>query len=442
MRKDWLHFYQMDFIKQSSNYPKIINRGEGCYVFDANEKSYFDALSGAFCMNLGYGQKDLLAASHQAMQKLSFASPFSVGHPLAIELAEKISDSLQPVFGEDAQVFFSNSGSEAIDAALKIALAIFRKRGENRKFFISMDNSYHGTTFGAASISGYAGCRSQTGNLYKEVLFAPDGVSYLTEGCKKLDQFLQELPISPSEIAGWIIEPVENNAGNNPVSHDFINTIANFCKKHGILLIVDEVITGFGRLGQQWGIESYPVRPDILVSAKGLTAGHESLGATAIRKELELLFRGDDTQCFMHGATYGGRPSACGVANKVFDLQNQLNIFDQVKENSQLIENHLQAFQSEFSFIERFSGKGFLWSIHFTSYLDELQFNEHISEKLCLLGVLPALYQTRKSQALEFAPPLITSSAKLQQVLDTYNQVFFELSKLALELPQQKTSQI
>ena len=442
MRKDWLHFYQMDFVQEHSNYPKIITQAQGCYVMDSDGKYYFDSLSGAFCVNLGYGNTELLDAGYEAAKKLHFASPFSVANEQAIELADKISSSLLKVFNQESQVFFTNSGSEAIDTALKIALTIFKKQGENRKFFISMEDSYHGTTFGAASVSGYEGCRIQTGNLYKEVLFAPNSssgppYSSQTMDHTKLDVFLNNLSINPKEIAGFIIEPTENSAGNYPLSQRFITTIDRFCKKHGILLIVDEVITGFGRLGYQWGIEEYGIEPDIIVSAKGLTSGYESLGATAVKKSLEMNFRGDDDSCLMHGATFGGRPAACAVANKVFALQSKYDIFNQVKTKSKLIENRLREFEDECSLIRDISGKGFLWSIHFSDSIDGNLINQHITEKLCALGVLPSLYQSRKVQFLEFAPPLVTTEAELNDVLDKYHLVFKNLTTNSLPIGQQ-----
>jgi adenosylmethionine-8-amino-7-oxononanoate aminotransferase len=427
MRKDWLHFYQMDFVQERSNYPKIITQARGCYIIDQDGKSYFDSLSGAFCVNLGYDNMDLLDAGYEAAKKLHFASPFCVANNPAIELADNISNSLIRVFNQESQVFFTNSGSEAIDTALKIALAISRKRGENRRFFISMDNSYHGTTFGATSISSYPGCRSQTGNLYPEVLFAPNSTSCVSNSYQALNEFLLHLPISPTEIAGWIIEPTENQAGNSPVPQEFMTIIDAFCKKYGILLIIDEVITGFGRLGYQWGIEEYAIEPDILVSAKGLTSGYESLGATAVKKELETYFRGNDDDFLMHGATFGGRPAACAIANKVFALQTELAIFSQVKTNSKLVENRLLQFDNRFPFIRQISGKGLLWSIHFSNHMDSEQINQHITEKLCTAGVFPSLYQSRKAHALEFAPPLIATEAELNEVLDKYQSVLENL---------------
>jgi adenosylmethionine-8-amino-7-oxononanoate aminotransferase len=433
VRKDWLHFYQMDFIDERSNYPKTLVEGEGCYVTDSEGKSYFDSLSGAFCVNLGYGNRELLDAGYECAKKINFTSPFSVANEQTIELADRISDSLVNVFNQEAQVFFTNGGSEAIDTALKLALAISRKQGQDRKFFISMANSYHGTTFGAASICGYERCRSQTGNLYKEVIFAPNssacaGCSCQTNDCASMSSFFDKLPVHPREIAGIIVEAVENQAGNYPVPLNFMTTISRFCEQHGILLIIDEVITGFGRTGAQWAIEEYAVEPDILVSAKGLTSGYESLGATAIKKSLELNFRGDDDHYFAHGSTFGGRPSACAVANKVFMLQKQQNIFAHVKTNARLIEKRLQEFREEFSFIHDISGKGFLWSIRFSGPIGERALKGEIVEQLCGLGVLPCLYQSRKFQFLEFAPPLITTETELKDVLDKYYSVFKNLA--------------
>ena len=203
------------------------------------------------------------------------------------------------------------------------------------------------------------------------------------------------------------------------------------------MLIVDEVITGFGRLGYQWGIEEYGIEPDIVVSAKGLTSGYESLGATAVKKSLEMNFRGDDDSCLMHGATFGGRPAACAVANKVFALQSKYDIFNQVKTKSKLIENRLREFEDECSLIRDISGKGFLWSIHFSDSIDGNLINQHITEKLCALGVLPSLYQSRKAQFLEFAPPLVTTEAELNDVLDKYHLVFKNLTTNSLPIGQQ-----
>lgn len=433
VRKDWLHFYQMDFIDERSNYPKTLVKGEGCYVTDSEGKTYFDSLSGAFCVNLGYGDRELLDAGYECAKKIHFTSPFSVANEQAIELAGRISDSLVNVFNQEAQVFFTNGGSEAIDTALKLALAISRKQGQDRKFFISMANSYHGTTFGAASICGYERCRSQTGNLYKEVIFAPNssacrGCSCQTNDCASMSSFFDNLPVNPREIAGIIVEAVENQAGNYPVPLNFMTTIGKFCRQHDILLIVDEVITGFGRTGAQWAIEEYAIEPDIVVSAKGLTSGYESLGATAIKKSLELNFRGDDDHYFAHGSTFGGRPSACAVANKVFTLQKEQNIFDHVQTNARLIEKRLQEFHQEFSFIQDISGKGFLWSIRFCGPIGEQALKGEIVEQLCGLGVLPCLYQSRKFQFLEFAPPLVATEAQLNDVLDKYHAVFKSLA--------------
>ena len=306
----------------SVNHVPIIARGEGAYVYDEHGKRYLDGLSALFCVNAGHGRTELGEAAARQVEELDFYMLWSYAHPRAIELAERIA-SLAP--GDLNRVFFTSGGSEAVESAIKLARAYHQRTGNPRKTkFLTREVAYHGTTLGALQATGITALRSDFEPLVPGGIKAPNTNSYHwpedRDPLWAADQIEEKIVFEgPETVAAVILEPLQNAGGCIPPQDGYFQRVREICDRHDVLLVSDEVICAWGRLGHYFGCERYGYQPDIITTAKALTSAYAPMGAMiASDRVYEPFSKG--TESFTHGFTFGGHPVAAAVAMANLDV--------------------------------------------------------------------------------------------------------------------------
>jgi beta-alanine--pyruvate transaminase len=312
--------------RQFKKAPRLLVGAEGMYYRSADGRQVLDGTAGLWCVNAGHGRQHIADMVAAQIRELDYAPAFQMGHPRAFELAARLVTYMPP--GLD-HVFFTNSGSESVETGLKIALAYHRVRGEGSRFrLIGRERGYHGVNFGGISVGGIVSNRKHFGTLLTGVdhmrhthdparnAFTRGVPEHGAEFADDLDR-LATLH-DPSTIAAVIVEPVAGSTGVLVPPKGYLERLRAICDKHGILLIFDEVITGFGRLGTPFAVDYFGVTPDIVLTAKGVTNGVVPMGAVFVRKEIyDAFMQGPEHLIeFFHGYTYSGNPvsSAAGIA--------------------------------------------------------------------------------------------------------------------------------
>ncbi len=321
--------------------PRLIARAKGMHYFTPDGRAVLDGLAGLWCTNAGHNRDPIVAAIAQQAAELDYAAAFHFAHPKAFELASRVA-ALAP--GDLNRVFFCNSGSEAVDTALKIALAYHNIRGEgSRTRLIGRERGYHGVGFGGISVGGIVNNRKFFGTLLTGVDHLP--ATYSREhqaftrgepqwGAHLADDLERIVALhGASTIAAVIVEPMAGSTGVLPPPHGYLQRLRAICDKHGILLIFDEVITGFGRLGHAFAAERYGVTPDLLCFAKGVNSGAVPMGGVIARDGLyEAFMQGPEhTIELFHGYTYSAHPLACAAGLAALDLYRDETLFERVR---------------------------------------------------------------------------------------------------------------
>ena len=321
----WMPFTANRQFKKS---PRLLAKAEGMYYWTADGRQVLDGCAGLWCVNAGHCRPKIVEAVRRQVAEMDFAPTFQMGHPIAFEFAERLAQIAPPGY---SRVFFTNSGSESADTALKIALAYHRARGEGHRFrLIGRERGYHGVNFGGMAVGGIPANRK---------VFGPGlaGVDHIrhTHDLQKNSfskgqplqgaEFAEELERlcafhDPSTIAAVIVEPVAGSAGVLVPPKGYLERLREICTRYGILLIFDEVITGFGRLGQPFGSQRLGVMPDLFTVAKGMTNGTVPMGGVFIRDSIyDAFMQGGDGIELFHGYTYSGHPLACAAGIATLD---------------------------------------------------------------------------------------------------------------------------
>lgn len=329
--------------------PMIVTEAKGAWITDIDGNRYLDAMSGLWCVNVGYGRDELADVAAEQMKTMPFY-PLSQSHIPAIRLAEKISNWL----GGEHRIFFSNSGSEANEVAFKLARQYHHQKGQPGRYkFISRHRAYHGNTMGSLAASGQAVRKQKYEPLapgFKHVsppycYRCPFGQSYGScklECASAIDQFIQWE--GAETVAGVILEPTITGGGAIVPPPEYLPKVREICDKHGVLLIVDEVICGFGRSGRKFGHQNYGVTPDIITMAKGITSAYLPLSATAVRAGIAATFLEPGVnQHFRHVNTFGGTPTACAVALRNMELMEEEGLIQRAAELGELLQTQLRA---------------------------------------------------------------------------------------------------
>jgi beta-alanine--pyruvate transaminase len=334
----WLPFTPNRAFKAS---PRLIARAKDMYYYTPEGRAVLDGTAGLWCTNAGHNRDPIVAAIQAQAAELDYAPAFQFSHPKAFELASRVA-ALAP--GDLDHVFFCNSGSEAVDTALKIALAFHNVRGEGtRTRLIGRERGYHGVGFGGISVGGIVNNRKFFGSLLAGVDHMPSTYNREHQAFSKgepdwgehlADELERIVALhDASTIAAVIVEPMAGSTGVLPAPKGYLRRLRAICDKYGILLILDEVITGFGRLGYAFAAERYGIVPDIMTFAKGITSGTVPMGGVIVRKGIyDAFMRGPEHVVeLFHGYTYSAHPLACAAGLATLDLYRDERLFERAR---------------------------------------------------------------------------------------------------------------
>lgn len=319
--------------------PRLLERAEGMYYYDTEGRQVIDGTAGLWCSNAGHGRREITEAVSQQIARMDFAPTFQMGHPLPFELANRLTQIAPPGL---SRVFFTNSGSESVDTALKVALAYQRAIGQStRTRLIGRELAYHGVGFGGISVGGMGNNRKAfSASLLPGVDHLPHTLDLTRNaftrglpqhGAEKADELERLIALHGAEnIAAVIVEPMSGSAGVILPPEGYLQRLREITRKHGILLIFDEVITGFGRVGNAFAAQRWGVTPDILTCAKGLTNGAIPMGAVLVSDEIQQAFMSGPESAieFFHGYTYSGHPVACAAALATLEIYQREQLFE------------------------------------------------------------------------------------------------------------------
>src|SRR6476660_4616125 len=329
--------------------PKIVVRAEGMYYWSDRGQKIIDASSGLFCCAAGHGRKEIADAVGNQLRELDFIAPFLRGHVKSFELAARVAE-LTP--GDLNRIFFVNSGSEAVDTAMKVALAYHQARGQGgRNMFVSRERAYHGVNFGGVSLAGMVNNRRRFGPTLpgvvhmrhthlKENAFVRGEGAHGAELADDLVRFVNLY--GPENIAACFVEPIAGSTGVLVPPKGYLTRLREICDQHGILLVFDEVITGFGRTGQAFAAQSFGVTPDVMTMAKALTNAAQPMGAVAVSERIHdtvMAAAQEGAIEFFHGYTYSGHPAACAAGLATLDIYRDEGLFERARELAPYFQN-------------------------------------------------------------------------------------------------------
>jgi adenosylmethionine-8-amino-7-oxononanoate aminotransferase len=445
----WMHFTR--HTTYADHDVPVIVRGEGAYIYDAQGRRYLDALGGLFVNQLGHGRTDLVQAAAKQGQDLAFFPLWSYAHPTAIELADRIAGYAP---GDLNRVFFTSGGGEAVESAWKLAKNYFKLVGKPMKHkVISRAIAYHGTTQGALSITGLPGLKQQFEPLVPSTFRVPNTNVYRADaitgglldgsdpeafGRWAADQIeVAILNEGPDTVAAVFLEPVQNAGGCFPPPPGYFQRVREICDAYDVLLVSDEVICAYGRLGHMFGAERFGYVPDIITSAKGLTSGYSPLGAMIASDKLFEPFSRDD-QMFAHGYTFGGHPVSTAVALANLDAFENEGILDHVRSTEGDFLATLEKLK-ELPIVGDVRGAGFFYGIELVK---DKATKESFSDEECeriLYGFLSkALFDAglycraddRGDPVIQLSPPLICDQSHFDEIHQILEKVLTEAAGL------------
>ncbi len=433
----WMHFTRMGAYA-SAEVPVIV-RGEGCYVYDEHGKRYLDGLSALYCVNVGHGRAEMGEAAARQAKELGFYTNWSYAHPPSIELAARIA-GLAP--GNLNRVFFTSGGSESVESAWKLAKAYHAACGEPRRHkIISRYLAYHGTTMGALTATGLpplrepfepltpGGRHAANTNSYRwseerDPLWAADSIeeAILFEG--------------PNTVAAVILEPVQNGGGCFVPQDGYFERVREICDRHGVLLISDEVICSWGRLGHWFGSERYDYMPDMITTAKGITSAYAPMGAVIAGDHIAEPFMHGKAM-FNHGLTFGGHPVACAIALANIDIIENEQLCEQVRANEGRFRAMLESMR-DIPIVGDVRGAGYFQAIELVKDSETKEtFNAEESEELLRGHLSGELYRRglicrtddRGDPIVQFSPPLIAGEEQFEEIEAVLRPVLTEASE-------------
>lgn len=421
----WMHFTRMGGYSDQHEIP-IIVRGDGCYVYDEHGNRYLDALASLFCTNIGHGRADVAQAGADQAKELGFFTNWSYAHPRSIELAAKIA-SLAP--GDLNRVFFTNSGSESVESALKLARQYHRLTGHPNKYkLIAREIAYHGTTMGALAATGVTelrtdfeplpqgACHVPNTNLYRLPQHLP--VSELAEAVAHRIEFE-----GPDTVSAVIMEPVQNAGGCFVPPEGYWQRVREICDYYNVLLISDEVICAWGRLGEWFGCERFDYLPDMITTAKGLTSAYAPMGAVIVSDRVAEPFM-TGTNSFAHGLTFGGHPASAAVALANINVFEEEDLLGHVRENESRFKAMLDRLH-QLPIVGDVRGTGYFWALELVKDKETKEtFDDDESETL-LRGFLSGeLFRRglicraddRGDPVIMLCPPLIAGQEQFDEI--------------------------
>ncbi|TDB99695.1 aspartate aminotransferase family protein [Nonomuraea longispora] len=429
----WLHFTRHSS-HQQSEIPTIV-RGEGSYVYDIHGKRYLDGLAGLFVVQAGHGRQELAEAAAKQAQELAFFPLWSYAHPKAAELAQRLA-AYTP--GELNRVFFTTGGGEAVESAWKLAKQYFKLVGKPLKHkVISRQIAYHGTPQGALSITGIPAFKEMFEPLVPGSIRVPNTNHYRADeitGVKGMnpeeygfwaaERVARAIEMEgPDTVAAVFAEPVQNAGGCFPPAPGYFQRLREICDEYDVLLVSDEVICAFGRLGTMFGGQKFDYVPDIITCAKGLTSGYSPIGAMIAHERLFEPFKDGDTM-FAHGYTFGGHPVSAAVALANLDIFEREDLLGHVTRNEPLFKETLDGLR-DLPIVGDVRGSGYFWGIELVKDKTTKQtFDAEESERLLRGFLSKALYEAglycraddRGDPVIQLAPPLIAGPEEFAEI--------------------------
>jgi adenosylmethionine-8-amino-7-oxononanoate aminotransferase len=432
-----MHFTRMGAYAEAE--VPIIVRGEGCYVYDEHGNRYLDGLSALYCVNIGHGRRELGEAAARQAAELGFYTNWSYAHPPAIELATRVA-ALAP--GKLNRVFFTSGGSESVESAWKLAKAYHHANGEPlRHKLISRKLAYHGVTMGALTATGLTPLRQPFEPLTPGGIHVPNTNSYRwSEDRDQLwaaDAIEEAIEFAGAEtVAAVILEPVQNGGGCFVPQEGYFQRVREICDRHGVLLISDEVICAWGRLGHWFGCERYDYAPDMITTAKGLSSAYAPLGAVITADHIAEPFL-HGKAIFNHGFTFGGHPVACAVGLANIEVLEREDLNRHVRENEGRFREMLDGLR-DLPIVGDVRGAGYFHAIELVKDKDTKEtFDARESEEL-LRGFLSGeLYRRglicrtddRGDPIVQLSPPLIAGEEQFQEIEAILRPVLSEASE-------------
>jgi len=412
--------------------PQIVVRAEGMYLWDDRGNRIIDASSGLFCVAAGHGRKEIADAVGAQLRELDFAAPFLRAHPKQFELASRVAE-LTP--GDLNRIFFCSSGSEAVDTAMKMALAYHQARGQGtRTMFVSRERAYHGVNFGGVALSGLVNNRRKFGagvagiahmrhTHLKENFFTQGEGAH---GAELADDLLRMVNLYGAEnIAACIVEPIAGSTGCLVPPKGYLARLREICDAHGILLVFDEVICGFGRTGQAFAAQSFGVTPDLMTMAKALTNGAQPMGAVAASQRIHdtiMAAAPEGAIEFFHGYTYSGHPGPCAAGIATLDIYRREGLFERARELSPYFLDALFSL-SDLPVVADIRGYGMLAAIDLQSDGVPGRRGQTFQKRLFANG----LNLKTTGDAALIAPPLIAERAHVDVIADILRRTLSSL---------------
>ena len=416
----------------------VIDRGEGCYVWDTDGNRYLDGLAGLFCTNLGHGRHDLTAAAAKQMDRIAYFPNWGWSNPATAEAAAMIADRAP---GDLDHVFFVNSGSEAVESAIKFARNYHFARGDTGRYkVIAREWAYHGTTIGTLAVTGIPKFKTHFAPmLWDGVRHAPNTCgAQIPDGGTAADlhcvQAVEDMILAegPDTVSMVIAEPVQNGRGAVVPPPGYWQELRAICDRYGVLLCADEVINAFGRLGHWTGSERMGVVPDIITFAKGVTSAYQPLGGIMVRQPLVEELWESEIGMYNHGSTFGGHPVACAVAVANMRAMQDEGVLQNVLDLEDHFRQGLEAVMASHDCIGEVRGAGFFWAVEFwASRSDgrELSEDQHLGLRGGALGeyIREAKIMIRPDDRgatfLAISPPLVADRTVIDDLVDRIDQI-------------------
>ncbi|MFE7427833.1 aspartate aminotransferase family protein [Streptomyces sp. NPDC014735] len=425
----WMHFTRMSDYANAP-VPTIV-RGEGTYIFDDQGKRYLDGLSGLFVVNAGHGRHELAEAAYKQGQELGFFPVWSYAHPKAVELADRLADYTP---GDLNKVFFTTGGGEAVETAWKLAKQYFKLQGKPTKYkVISRAVAYHGTPQGALSITGLPGLKAPfeplvpgahkvpNTNIYRAPIHGDDPVAFGRWAADQIEQ--QILFEGPETVAAVFLEPVQNAGGCFPPPPGYFQRVREICDKYDVLLVSDEVICAFGRLGTMFACDKFGYVPDMITCAKGMTSGYSPIGACIVSDRVAAPFY-EEGNTFLHGYTFGGHPVSSAVALANLDIFEREGLNQHVLDNENAFLTTLQKL-NDLPIVGDVRGNGFFYGIELVKdKATKETFSDEETERVLYGFLSKALYDNglycraddRGDPVVQLAPPLTSDQSTFDEI--------------------------
>jgi adenosylmethionine-8-amino-7-oxononanoate aminotransferase len=423
----------------SANPLLVLERGEGPYVFDVDGNRYLDGLSSLFCAQLGYSYGEELASVAAAqMQQLAFSTVWGAAHPAAVGLAEKLAEIMP---GDLDHVFFTGGGSESVESAWKLVRQYHVANGEpQRTKAIARDRAYHGVTLGALSFTGVPNYKEQFGppavpvthvsntNPFRGMRDGEDEAAFCTRLLEEIEAVIQAE--GPETVAMIIMEPVQNAGGCLVPPDGYWPGLRALADRHGILLVSDEVICGFGRLGEWLGVERFGVVPDLATTAKGLTSAYAPMGAVMVSDKVAAPLYEDPKRTLMHGITFAGHPLCASIALRNLEIFERDGILENVRAQEPHLTAGLESLEA-LPIVGDARGAGFFWAIELVKDDENTRLDADEREHI-LRGYLPgrlleagliARPDDRGDACLHIAPPLISDATIIDELVGKLGDV-------------------